>query len=464
MSNRNQKQQRNVSKISHSGIRHLFTLNIGTIVFGVLFIYILISIFLYVTATHVKSYQVTSGPLAKNTEYTGIAVYTEKVVTSDAGGYVDYYAGDHTKVKKGGVVYGISPTKLQETSVEPDAQTLKIIRQACEGFSQTFLPANFHDVYSLRYLAEGALLNEVLGLRLSSGVSSTSLTLGGSTICVAGSDGIVCYSMDGYENFNPSLLSQGVFDEKSYRMDRLKTGDKVAPGDPVYRLIESEDWSVYIPLTAKQIVKLDSGSNIRVKFLKDGVTQNASFTIIESDDGTYYGRLDFNSGLIRYLDSRFIDIELVTNNAVGLKIPVSSILTKQFYTIPDEYSTYGGNKKNVGFLKATTDRSGNANTTFVTPTIYHHADGKYYVDSSAFHDGDIIIRDGSTDRYIVRDQAALEGVYCMNKGYAVFRRICILDKNEDYCIIEKGTPYGIAQFDNIVENASSVHDSQITAY
>ena len=86
------------------------------------------------------------------------------------------------------------------------------------------------------------------------------------------------------------------------------------------------------------------------------------------------------------------------------------------------------------------------------------------MDESAFHEGDIIIRDGSTERYILRDRASMEGVYCMNKGYAVFRRINILDKNEDYCIVEKGTPYGIAQFDNIVENASSVKESQITAH
>ena len=73
------------------------------------------------------------------------------------------------------------------------------------------------------------------------------------------------------------------------------------------------------------------------------------------------------------------------------------------------------------------------------------------------------MKDGSTERFIVGDTAELEGVYNMNKGYAVFRKISIIDKNEDYCIIEKGTPYGIAQFDNIVENASKVSESQITA-
>ena len=452
------------AKNNPSGVRRVFTLNIGTIVFGLLFIYILISILLYVTATHVRSFQVTAGPLARNAEYTGIAVYTEHVVSADASGYVDYYAGDHAKVKRGGVVYGISPVK-NEASLTPvsDAATLKAIREDCEQFSQVFAPQNFHDIYSLKYMTEGEILNTRLAERHAGGISSTSLSYGDATISVASHDGIVCYSTDGCENLDYKSISPSAFDDKNYSMTALKTDRRVAAGDPLYRLIESEDWSLLIPLTAKQIVKMNNLSNVRVKFLKDGVTQNADFTILTMSDGTYYGKLDVNSGLIRYLDSRFIDIELVTNSEVGLKIPVSSIVSKQFFTIPEEYATYGGNKKNIGFLKATADRGGNASTTFVQPTIYNKADGRYYVDDSVFREGDIVIRDGSTDRFIIRDRAVLEGVYSMNKGFAVFRKIVILDKNEDYCIVEKGTPYGIAQFDNIVENASSVKDSQITA-
>ena len=76
----------------------------------------------------------------------------------------------------------------------------------------------------------------------------------------------------------------------------------------------------------------------------------------------------------------------------------------------------------------------------------------------------IISREGSTsDRYISGDTADLDGVYCVNKGYAVFRRVVILDKNEAYCLVSKGTSYGITQFDNIALDASRVRESQITA-
>ena len=421
--------KRELPKHSHSGIRRIFTLNIGTIVFGILFIYILISIFLYMTSTHVRSYRVTSGPLARNSVYTGVALYHERIITTDATGYVDYYARDHSKVKSGGIVYSVSAARAQTVKEQPGAEALRMIHTDCEKFAQTFSPADFHDVYSLKYLIEGDLLNNELNARIGNGVTSTSLTLGNTTVCVSPADGIVCYSTDGYEEIDARDISAGVFDEKAYHLTSLKSGRYIQAGDPVYRLIDSEEWSLCIPLTARQIVRMDNSSSVRVKFLKDGVTQNASFTI----------------------------------RAVGLKIPVSSIVTKTFFTIPDEYATYGGNKSNTGFMKSITDKNGNTSTVFVTPTIYDHSDGKYYVDEKTFHDGDIVVRDGSTDRYIIRDEAVLEGVYCMNKGYAVFRKINILDKNEDFCIISKETPYGISQFDNIVENSASVKESQITA-
>ena len=440
---------------------HFVRPNIGTIVFGILFIYIILSVIMYITAVHVRSYRVTSGPLAKNQTYTGVAVYSEEIVTADATGYIDYYAQDGARIRSGGVIYGVSPDLKAKTPATPDADTLKAIRSDMEEFSQTFDPVDFHDVYSLKYQVEGEILN--MSLKDSVINVTGAMTLGNETIYTSGSDGIICYSTDGMESIGSQPVTDSLFDEKSYHMTSLKTDRQIQAGDPVYRLIRSEDWSVLIPLTGKQIVHLSDTNRVRVKFLKDGITQNASFTILTTSDGTYYGKLDFSNGLIRYLDNRYIDLELVTNNAVGLKIPVSSIVTKKFFVIPDDYASSGDGQQ-IGFLKLTQTKNHGAEPVFTPTTVYEYRNGLYYVDDSAFGSGDIIVRDGSlTERFIVRDTAELEGVYSMNKGYAVFRRINIIDKNEDYCIVEKGTPYGIAQFDNIVENAAGVRESQITA-
>ncbi len=456
-----------MSRNKNSGIQRVFPLNIGTIIFGILFIYIIVSIFLYVTATHVRSYQVTSGPLAENQTYCGLAVYTEKMVSADTSGYVSYYTADHSKVKNGGVVYGISPNKKSRSSVKMTRDTLNAIQNDMRDFSTGFDPTDFHDVYSLKYTVEGEILNQSLAASVSSNSASDSagaMTLGNETIKTSDEDGIVVYASDGYENFDISKLTKDSLDEKSYHLTSLKTDKPVRAGDHIYKLIESENWSLIIPLTSRQVVRLADHKTIRVKFLKDGNSQTAALSILTMKDGSYFGKLDFTGGLSRYLDSRFVDVELVTNTQIGLKVPVSSIVSKRFYTIPDEYGISTGSGGEVGFLKASSADAGSSDSDYITTTVYEHKNGNYYVDSSDFSTGDIILKEGSSsDRFIVGNTETLEGVYSMNKGYAEFRRVNIIDKNEEYCIVKKGTSYGISQFDNIVLDASSVKESQITA-
>ena len=73
----------------------------------------------------------------------------------------------------------------------------------------------------------------------------------------------------------------------------------------------------------------------------------------------------------------------------------------------------------------------------------------------------MIIAPNSKSKYVVSESAALEGVYCINQGYAVFRRIEILDQNEEYAIISKNTGYGLSRYDHIVKNAEQVKEEDI---
>ena len=79
-----------------------FNINIGTVIFGALFLYLVITVIIYLTADHITSYQVTSGPLSKNETYTALALRTEEVVHATTGGYVSYFASDSSKVGKNG--------------------------------------------------------------------------------------------------------------------------------------------------------------------------------------------------------------------------------------------------------------------------------------------------------------------------------------------------------------------------
>ena len=55
-------------------IKSVLGLNIGTMLFGALFLYMLFSVVLYLTSSNIESYLVIAGPLSRNETYTGLAI------------------------------------------------------------------------------------------------------------------------------------------------------------------------------------------------------------------------------------------------------------------------------------------------------------------------------------------------------------------------------------------------------
>ncbi|MDO4477725.1 MAG: HlyD family efflux transporter periplasmic adaptor subunit [Lachnospiraceae bacterium] len=440
-----------------------FSFNIGTILFGAIFIYIIITLVLYMTAGHVVSYRVTAGPLAQNQVYTALCVRSEQVVRAENSGYITYYAKENNKIRKTGTVFGIGNTKSETRLDEITDEEYRDMQNRLENFAGSFNPSNFLDAYNFGYEIESTLLSAQMPDHDGNTLGGT-MTVNDQVLNVAPSDGVVVYAMDGYEDYDPLQVSAADFDSKQYVKTKLKTDETVSAGSPVYKLVDSETWSILVPLTSRQIVQLDGRTSIRVKFLKDSKTQTGKLTILTGEDGAYYGRVEFTSGMIRYINDRFLTVELVTNTQTGLKIPVSSVVNKRFYTIPEEYAALGGDSNNIGFLKQVVNDDNAASIIFTETSLYEHKDGVYYIDNEELTAGDILYKESDhTDTYTIGETAQLEGVYCLNQGYAVFRKILILDKNEDYCIVEKGTGYGIRQFDYIVLNASDVKEDEITS-
>jgi hypothetical protein len=82
-------------------------------------------------------------------------------------------------------------------------------------------------------------------------------------------------------------------------------------------------------------------------------------------------------------------------------------------------------------------------------------------DKAQISAGDYLVRPDSTDRYQVGQSASLQGVYNINKGYAVFKQIEILNSNDEYYTIRKGMNYGLSVYDHIVLNADTVYEGEL---
>jgi hypothetical protein len=207
-------------------------------------------------------------------------------------------------------------------------------------------------------------------------------------------------------------------------------------------------------------VELADEDYMNVRFLKNNDTSWAKVSILRQN-GKIYAVLDFNNSMITFATDRILEIELLSNESTGLKIPNSAIVERAFYLIPEAYMTEGGNSDIGGFMREVYMEDGTISTEFVDATIYNIQDSECYVDEAVFHAGDNIIMPETGERYTISKQASLIGVYNINKGYADFRQITIQYQNEEYSIVTPNSTYGLRAYDYIVLDASTVNDDDI---
>ncbi len=435
----------------------VFTLNIGTFIFGVILLYIVISLIIYATTKHISTYQVISGPLAQNQTYTALALRSETVITANNDGYIRYYAQDGRKVSKSGAVYSLTQTPPESTgSTELSDTALSSVRSLAAQFATSFNPANFGQVYSFKYSLAGSILDYA---GLDSSDTSTAV-VGDSSVYLAPESGIVVYSRDGMEDLTADNVTADDFSYAAYSVENLRSTEKISAGTPVYRLVTDETWSLIVPVSSTQAARLEGKSSIKVRFKKDATTMTGDLQLFKRDDAIY-AEITFSSGVIRYVSDRYLDIELITNAEKGLKIPVTSVVSKDFFLVPKDYAVKDEDSQALGFIRRIDKKDGTSGTEFVNATIYASDDNNYYVDMTEFNEGDVLIRENSTQTFTLKDTGQLNGVYCINRGYTVFRRIEIIDQNEEYCIVKTGTSYGLALYDNIVLDSSTVREDEI---
>ncbi|MDE7207001.1 MAG: hypothetical protein K2N90_07580, partial [Lachnospiraceae bacterium] len=122
-----------------------------------------------------------------------------------------------------------------------------------------------------------------------------------------------------------------------------------------------------------------------------------------------------------------------------------------------EYMSKGGERGNYGVTKEFYNEEGELTYRFVETTVYSSNDEEFYVDNSDLSVGEYICKPDSTDKMAVSRSGTLKGVYNMNKGYADFKQITVIDENDEYAIVSSNTQYGLTVYDRIVLDAASVN-------
>jgi hypothetical protein len=179
-------------------------------------------------------------------------------------------------------------------------------------------------------------------------------------------------------------------------------------------------------------------------------------------DGNYI-KVTISKYMSNFISERFISMEIILEEETGLKVPVSAIVDKDVYVVPNEYLSAGGNQSSENsLLIQTTMEDGTESVERVTVTIYKSVDETSYIDTNGLEPSDVILKLDESDGAIAvstlpTDQ--IQGVYSATRGTAEFRMINVKKMIDEFALIESGEE--VSEYDNIILDSSQITENQI---
>ncbi len=442
------------------------TINIGIIVFSLIFIFIVVQIVRSMNQDHVSVYEVQNSYMDSNITGMAMILRNETLVNTEQAGYVNYYIRNGERVGKNATVYTLDSTgTLNDLIAEASANGAQLnsagyeqIRSSIASFQNYFSNTNFSDVYDFKYDLESQVLD------IANTQVLEELTSAGSGVSFhqvnSSESGVVTYYQDGYEALTPESVTKSDFDIEKYSKKSLKTGEILQNGTPVYKLITSEYWNLILPLSDEDASRLAEDTRVTLHLPNISREIYGDLEILQNGS-EHYAKITLDKLMVNYCDERFITIEIVMDKDEGLAIPNTAILEKQVIRLPREYMVAGANSNSAAYVNVRTlDEEGNLSVDLVEPDIYDSDEESVYINPGNFAENAVLIKNNS-DETLPISQAArvtMTGVYNINRGVATFEKVTILNSDEEFTIVQDGDDYSLALYDRIVLDASLVEE------
>lgn len=211
-------------------------------------------------------------------------------------------------------VYSIDETGeinsiLSDDSISSTALTSEQLNQIdsdVDSFYNDFSDINYGEAYAFKQLIESTTIQLIEQTLVENAV-----TLGDSAsfnVCNSAIDGIISYTIDGYEDLKPEDVTADMLSAASeYNPEDLREQNLVKSGDKVYKIINNDEWTIVIKTDKDIAKKLLEEEYVKVEFKKDKTKANGKVSTWTSGDDTFVS-FSFTNSMIRFASDRYVDI------------------------------------------------------------------------------------------------------------------------------------------------------------
>lgn len=453
--------------------KRLSVINMGTLVFLVIIIYLTAYVIQYLGKEKLAIYEVSASNMSEEIRGTGLILRQESLMTTGETGYVNYYVKEGSRVKKDGIVYTLDTTgKLQswlnellEKKTAIGTEEKKQIYEDLNTFTDSFTDNNFSAVYEAKSEINHDLMSYTDTILADNKDKLEEKYGNGSYVEVkAEQSGLVTFFSDGMESLTEASFTEEDFSQES-RMEDLRSREEKKAGSPVYRIVTGQNWELILPVNADEYDRMKNLEKkgvrtVQVTFRKDDFETEAPFEC-QKKEGKCYVKLSFDDYVQRYINQRYLSVRLKLSEITGLQIPSSSLVGKDVYKIPASYLTRGSNNSGDNQVNVvSTNKDGEEILTQVTVTKCRTEGQNVLITADELKPGDKISDVEQAKTYTLKEQSVLQGVYVVNRGYAEFKPVTILKRTEDYCIISSEDS-DVELYDRVILNSDTIREGQV---
>lgn len=447
-------------------------INIGLVIAVGLLILVLVNLYRYATTPHLSLYEVQEGSKDSTFHTLAMVLREEKVYRTDKAGYLNFYFREGARVSKGAKVYSLNDSTdfqdlLQTNEDNPALKENDLLR--LKENIRDFYAAYSGDSFGKYYDLKEDFLSDYLRYRDVSMLDALSQNQNHDQASVAFSNvyselsGTISYYSDAYDGYTVEQLNGSEFTDKNRTVpERNKPYGLSAIDSFAYKLITEEEWTLVLRMDEETLKKIQqSGETVSFQVVGDAVVYEKEYEVLRKGAESFL-IVSMERYGIDYLEDRFLDAVIFLDAEKGLKIPKTSVVEKELYQIPERFVTRGGGlTDSVGVIMEVYDaQSGEVipRYTEISPLFYEN--GYYFVSTDVLESERYIHSvglAGETERAMLYSfLTKMEGVYNMNKGYAIFKRIQRLTDIGDYILVRSGLSGGVSLYDHIVLDVSAV--------
>lgn len=440
--------------------------NAVTVIIFAIMVYLICVFVSSLNKDTITTYTVTEFNVSNDINLDGVIVRQEQILSASTNGYLCCYEGEGQKVPINKPVFTIdsSGTVVKDALSSNDATSVlsdddfKNLRATVSSYKYNYSDLDFGSIYML----ENQFINELY--EFTTKIISEDTRLINSTSLndvIATEPGVLSYNIDGFESLTVDNVNMNTFTNQSTIINVFKTGDEVKSGNNIAKVILSDKWNIICPISEEDLDLIKDEALLRFRISGSNITIKAPFEIINKPDGVYLN-ITMTRFMIDFLQDRYVSVTIKRQNDNGLKVPVSSVVTKQVVHIPRQYLTAAGDEKSVNKLGRKVKREGkDSSLEYFVPDVIYSDEDYIYVDIDEFLEGDKIcdITNDKETLWTFFDTSTCEGVYVANKGQAEFRYIKPTKQIDDFYVVD---PTGnIKSGDQIVLEQAEVKESQI---